>query len=550
MFQNITLEISLKPFKQTNNEYIRKVCRSVFEQWQPLLKNRQTISIMMWSADGSELLDYRGISDDTFEWCCYMGNANLPLLEDLPPETSLHQRKQLYTENPPQMTYAILKKIVETFKAEGRSLFPGSNIQVGTTFDIGGEFAVSDFKYRRHQEICKGNGCQGVGFIDAAGILDGDNYSYAAFPNGIPDQTPMGTFLGAQANSFMSDMGFDFIWLSNGFGFSFEPWRREGIVYDGKDFHIDKLQPTKEKLLEFWRLFRKECPDFQIATRGTNYSVGVDYASDGVPLNDIYRENPDILPPPNSPWAAINDDVGIEMIGQLTRNSTIPDRDYLFRFYLHDIWWMNSPWYDRYGCLPYDIYIPMALARVDENGKVQSPTHFNILSVDNSRGEMPDICANEVIPHLLKAEKDIPDEPSPIVLVYPFKEYTSTLDPDMLYEMYFGDLFLRDASNRGLPVATVVSAENFVKHDASLYQKSILLVPALTRDENLNQKLAQYSKNGGKIISYGSKNVLGNVCYHSEKIDIQDGISSLFHAMEKMDIPFRSGVTRVPNCHL
>ena len=57
MFRNVTLEISLKPFKETTNEYIRSVCRSVFEQWRPLIKKRETISIMMWSSDGSELLD-------------------------------------------------------------------------------------------------------------------------------------------------------------------------------------------------------------------------------------------------------------------------------------------------------------------------------------------------------------------------------------------------------------------------------------------------------------------------------------------------------------
>lgn len=533
MFKNITLEISLKPFKQTSDEYIQSVCREVFLQWRPLIKNREAISIMMWSADGSELLDYKGCADDEFEWCRYVGNANLPLLGDLPPEVSIHQRKQLYTENPPKMTYGILKKIVGTFKSEGRLLFPNSQIRVGTTFDIGGEFAVSDFKYNRHKEVCRGAGCQGVGFIDACAVLDGDSRPYAAFPDGIPDKTPMGTFLGAQANAFMTDIGFDFIWLSNGFGFSYEPWRREGIVYDGKEFHLGKLAPTKEKLSEFWRLFRKECPGFGIATRGTNYSVGTDYACDGVPLYDIYKNNPDIVPPPNSPWAAINDDIGIEVIGHLTRNCEIPGNDYTFRFYAHDIWWINSPWYDRYGSSPYDIYIPMSLARIDENGKVQSPTILNILSVDNSKGDMPDRCANEIIPHLLKAEKDAPDEPSPVVLVYPFREYTTAADREMLAEMYFGDLFLRDAVNDGFPLASVISTDNFAKCSPSLFDKSVLLVPALTGNESADGKLREYAENGGKVIVYGSGEALKSTSSHFEKADIQNGSGTLFDIMKK-----------------
>ena len=41
MFENVTLEISLKPFKQTDEAYIRKICAKIFEQWNPLLKGRK-----------------------------------------------------------------------------------------------------------------------------------------------------------------------------------------------------------------------------------------------------------------------------------------------------------------------------------------------------------------------------------------------------------------------------------------------------------------------------------------------------------------------------
>lgn len=533
MFNNVTLEISLKPFKKTSDEYIESVCRTMFEQWRPLIKNRPTVSVMLWSADGSELLDYKGELSEQFEWCRYIGLANFPLLEDgEPPETSLHVRKQLYIENPPVMTYKILKTVVETFKRVGKELFPNAKIKVGTTFDIGGEFAVSDFKYNRHKEVCKGSGC-GVGFISASSVLEGDDFPYAAFPSGIPDKTPFGTFFGAQANAFMTDMGFDFIWLSNGFGFSYEPWRSEGIVYSNGEFHLESLKPTKEALLNFWRLFRKECPDFEIATRGTNYSVGVDYASDGVPLYDIYKENPDILPPPNSPWAALNDNIGIEVIGQLTRNCEIPGKDFMFRFYAHDIWWVNSPWYDRYNRSPYDIYLPMALSRIDGNGKVQSPTLLNILSVDNSFGDMPEICTNEIMPHLLQAEKNAPDEPSPTVLVYPFREYTTTENADMLSEMYFGDLFLQDAVNNGFPIATAVSTDNFLKTPNELYDKSVLLVPAMQANDEFVEKLSEYAESGGKIIVFGSCEPLKKVDFPCEKVDIKCGIGNLFSAFGK-----------------
>ena len=76
MFEHITLEMSLKPFKQTDSAYIRSVCDKVFEQWKPLVKDAKTVSVMLWCADGSELLDYRGNEEDSFEWCRFWGGAN------------------------------------------------------------------------------------------------------------------------------------------------------------------------------------------------------------------------------------------------------------------------------------------------------------------------------------------------------------------------------------------------------------------------------------------------------------------------------------------
>ena len=98
MFRTVNIEMSLKPFKKTDDEYIRKVCRNMFEQWRPLLKNRETVSVMLWTADGSEILDYAGNMEDEFEWSCYIGTANNPLISDEDdPDRSLHERKHYYS---------------------------------------------------------------------------------------------------------------------------------------------------------------------------------------------------------------------------------------------------------------------------------------------------------------------------------------------------------------------------------------------------------------------------------------------------------------------
>ena len=256
MFKNITLELSLKPFKKTDEVFIRGVCGKIFEQWRPVLRGRETISIMLWVGDGSEILDYAGNMKEHFEWGRFIGTANLPLLEEGEPlETSLHSKKQDYISNPSEMTYGVLRTIVTCLKEEGKKAFPQAVIRVGETFDIGPEFAISDFKYVRHPEICSGASVDKFGFVDATAVLQGDDRYYAAYPDGIPEGTHFGTFLGKQSAVFLKEMGFDYLWFSNGLGFSSNPWKKLGKYLMGSDIIRKSLKIPKELFLNFGSCF-------------------------------------------------------------------------------------------------------------------------------------------------------------------------------------------------------------------------------------------------------------------------------------------------------
>lgn len=539
MFKSINLEISLKPFKETSEEYIRSVCRQIFTQWRPLLKDRKTISIMLWTADGSEILDYTGDLDEEFEWCKYSGTANGPFPKEGEPNyLSPHKRKQLYIENPPKITYKILKNIINCLKEEGKRHFPSSEILVGETFDIGPEFAVSDFKYNRHTEICTGSKLDKHGFVDATATLCGDKRRYASYPDGIPDGTPFGTFLGKQSNVFLKDMGFDYLWLSNGLGFSSNPWVTTGKIFDGKNYYPEKLNATKNKVFEFWRLFRNEC-SIPLRTRGTNNSVGIDYATDGVPLYDIYNADFDIQPPPNSPWAALNDNFGLELMGHMTRICELPSKSFLFRYYIHDPWWINTPWYDRYDGQPHDIYLPMSISRLRPDGSVQSAEDFNILSIDNTYGNMPDNCVNEPLPHILKAEKDAPDDLAPFIWVYPMREFTTSTSEKMLREMNEGDHFICNAINSGFPLNCVASTDVFLKNDPILFKKCVIISPVPV-EKAVNDKLSLLADKGIGVLIYGTPEMLSSITDERFiKIDVSNNVSSLFSAIEKFGYSIR-----------
>jgi len=542
MFKEVTLEVSLKPFKKTDSEYIREVCSGIFEQWKMLLKNRETISVMLWTGDGSEILDYSGNIDDAFEWARFIGTANKEMLDKNEPlETSLHEKKQDYTKDAPVMTYSILKNIVSALKEEGKKAFPDAKIRVGETFDIGPEFAISDFKYNRHREICSGFRLDGLGFVDSTAVLNADTYCYAAYPNGIPEGVLFGTFLGKQSEIFLRDMGFDYLWLSNGLGFSADPWKKTGKIFDGENYYPEKLSDTKKKVFDFWKLFRAECT-FPLETRGTNNSVGIDYASDGVPLYDIYNANLDITAPPNSPWAALNDNFGLEIMGHMTRVCELPNSKFPFRYYLHDPWWVNTPWYDRYDSSPCDIYLPMAISRITADGKVETANSFNILSIDNSYGDMPDCCVNEPLPHILRAEKNAPDKVAPLVWVYPMREYTTSDSAQMLKEMNVGDNYICSAINDGLPLNCVVSTDNFLKSEPEIYKDSIVISP-VPENPAVLACLNKLAKLGTGVIMYGTKGKLD--CTDADdfvKIDSEGDISSLRKSLVKFgyDITFET----------
>ncbi len=547
-FNNITLEMSLKPFKKNNKDYINGLAHEVFTQWASLLRHTDTISVMLWTADGSEILNYSGKLTQPLEWAKYMGNPNTKYEVNSSPDEplSLHERAFDYIDNPPEFNYSDLKYIVSVLKKTGREL-TGKPIRVGATFDPGPEFAKSDFKYKKHPEICMGATMGSKTFVCCYSTLNADKESYAGFPDGIEQDTPFGTFFGRQSQHFLTEIGFDYLWLSNGFGFGMETWSATGAVFDGENFHPEKITDTREKIINFWNLFRNECPEFRIETRGTNLSTGIDLAADGVDLRSIYQAGFNLLPPPNSPWAALNGDFGLELAGYMSRIADLPDNRYLFRYYTHDPWWVNSPWLDRYGREPHDIYLPMAVSRINGEGIIKIPTHLSFLTIDNTYGEMPVQVPDEVTPHILQARRKSPDQAGPVVWVYPFDEYHdwSANQPERIEEIYYGDWFIRQAINEGFPMNTVVSSKNLLTIQnarKSVFDESVLVTIVPPAGSELEKKLMDFVKTGGKLMVYGPATNGGKEFLDFLNIKISSPLSGDFQLkisseMDKTKIP-------------
>ncbi len=507
--KDVSLEMSLKPFKQVDDAYIDQVCREAFIQWLPLIRDAEQVSVMFWTADGSEILDYRGDMDSPIEWARYIGSANPHwTVSGDPDKISIHSRSYLYRDNPAVITFGTLGKIVKRMREIGKEI-TGLPVRIGATFDPGCEFAKSPFKYDRHREICMANTGGPKSFACCYATLNADDVAYRAFPKGITQDMPLGTFIGGQTQAFMTDLGFDYVWFSNGFGFGLETWMTRGPLFDGQTFDASLARPTRDKIIAFWKYFREQCPDFRVETRGTNLSTGIDLASDAVPLRDLYDGDFNFLPPPNSPWAALNYDFGLELVGYMSHIAEIPgDNNYPFRFYTHDAWWKNSPWLDRYEREPYDIYMPMSVSRINHQGKVENPSSIHFLSIDDSFGNMPVQVPNEVIPHIQEGVRRAPDQAGPVVWVYPFDEYHALAfgDNPRLDELFFGDWFIRSAITNGLPLNTVMSSTAFVKTQSQhgkILNGSVLVLPVPDGDTELESGVLNFVSAGGKVILYG-----------------------------------------------
>ena len=507
--KNLTLEVSLKPFFGLDQEATKLKCKFALNQWKPLVDKCAQISVLFWAADGSEILEYNGNLDDEMEWARFLGNGNAhihPTIPSDPENKSLHARSYPYRPNTSRITYRRFAEIANCWREAITSI--GKTARLGMTFDPGGEFAPSSFKYERHREICLADTMGAASFVCCYGRLHGDSRPYAGFPDGIPENTSLGTFLGRQFTHIAKDLGFDSLWLSNGFGFGMETWRTGGPLFDGEKFSPEQAPETRDRILQFWKDFREECPEFELETRGTNLGTGTDLASDATPLREIYEGEFNCAPPPNSPWAAINGDFGIELAGYMSRIAELPSqKSILFRYYLHDPWWLNSPWLDRYEEQPHDIYLPTSISRINDQGNLDVPENLNLLTIDNSYGEMPNQVPIGATPHLIRSWDERPDAAGPLVWLYPFDQLHDAMfqEPRRPERLFHNDWFVREAINAGLPVNTVISTRTFHTDNdpiKNLLKGRILLSPT-PYDERTESSLIDWVENGEKAILYG-----------------------------------------------
>ncbi len=508
--KTLILEISGKAFMDDSAAEMRRVAETMLRQWSYLTQRADKIAFLLWLADGSEIFEYNRDLDKTFEWCYLHGIANFRQFPGMPPRKN--ERK--YRPDAAPRTYRWLKQLNEILRETAEKM-TGLPVEIGATLDNGPEFSISDFKYGRHKEIALAHSIYPNSFVPCTAVLHGDNDKYAAYPDGIKEGTSLGRFLGAQFQEFSKDLGFDYLWLSNGMGFGLETWGLTGRLFDGKEFHPERAEKLRGELVNFWNEIVAANPKACFHTRGSNYSAGIEMATDAAPLPWIY-ENDLIIAPVNSPSAAIYYNMGLTLTAWMSHIAVLPPNGHIpFRYYIHDPWFLNSPWLDRYVKQTWDLYPVLAVGRINEQGAVETPDSCAFLSCDDSWGEMPDVVPLEVQPLIAEGFRTLPDQAGPLLWVYPFNEYGTLADIEKTFNE---ECFAVDMVQSGTPLNTVISTENFCKLAADkveFFQQTIAVMPAYALNTPTNlEALRKVVENGCNAIVYGSVN---NLCSDAQK---------------------------------
>ncbi|MCE9612821.1 MAG: hypothetical protein K8T26_01005 [Lentisphaerae bacterium] len=506
--QRFVMELSPKPFRQLDRAAVQATAEHLMTIWAPLAAHAADVAVLLWVGDGSEILDWHGNLDEPIAWAKYTGFCNYtePGAYDAKVRHYRINQAVPYMRNPPVLRYRDLRLIIQCLRRAARRIL-GNPLRVGATIDPGPEFTDSGFKFRTHPEILTPDlmPSMPMRFITHQARLHADPRPYGGFPAGVPADTSLGTFLGRQFGTLRLALGFDYIWFSNGFGYSHYPWGPRGELFRGPTFDTARAAMQHEKSNAFWNDFRTACPDTAIEVRGTNYSVGMDLASDGCSHADIAAIGRLDRPPCNPPWGSRA--LGLEIVSYLSRIAKTRTSRLPFRFYLNDPWFVTNPWYDYYNREPFDLFVPLSLSRINNTGGVDAPSDVSLLTVNTESGDLPRDEALDVTPQLLRALAERADAAGPIVWVYPFDEYDAVLKrtPAELPHLFHQDWFFCQAVNAGFPACTVCSSDRFTAlEQARKLPDAIYVAPVARGDAACQRALLRHVRRGGKVLLYGS----------------------------------------------
>lgn len=228
-----------------------------FDHYVGYIDLAQTLVVNFAAGNGDQVLCYGGKErwEEEFDWARYnwykvnqtpasVMDHNLDWLKRVRDGGERSANPYLggpcFTLSEQKLNYRLISGIYQAFRDEATRR--GVNLKLLEYIEPGPEFCKSVWKDQRHPENYAGvdnpvKEPQEV--MDVTGTLRGDAFSYASFPEGLPEGTNTGAFVAAQCAAYVQDFQLDGILLGNQFGLKgfwhpdnalpSTPARREGI---------------------------------------------------------------------------------------------------------------------------------------------------------------------------------------------------------------------------------------------------------------------------------------------------------------------------------
>lgn len=162
-----------------------------------MFKKAHRFILIFGIGNSDHILKYRGRKywNDKVAWSRYIGPMG--------PRTEVVSKESL--------TYQQIHDIVQGFKSEARK--KGYNFDIFAHINSTFEFCENEFRIKRHPETRKN--CYTYNIMVS---LNGDNFTYASYPNGIPEGLNAGKFLVDQVDCYLEDMNYDGVLYGNQLG--------------------------------------------------------------------------------------------------------------------------------------------------------------------------------------------------------------------------------------------------------------------------------------------------------------------------------------------
>lgn len=257
--QQICLWLTPKIFPRLSDPAPRVA--EFFDHYAAWIDAGDELVLVFCAGNGDHVLNYRGAAGDAeaFDWARYNSYGgphadahahNLDWLRRVREGGEVSGNPfcagPMFILSEEKLTYRLLGGIYVALRAEAARR--GIVMKLLEYLEPGPEFCGATWKTERHPEAALGKadagGTMAIGVIDVCSMLDADDRDYAAFPDGIAQDTVTGDFVAAQAAAFVEGFELDGIFLGNQFGLL-------GF------WHPDHaLEPTAQRRAGITRFFR------------------------------------------------------------------------------------------------------------------------------------------------------------------------------------------------------------------------------------------------------------------------------------------------------